>query len=101
MDNKKMAALGSKRELLPLKSLGFALFDCKNLEEAEALIEKLSAQKYELVVISENIVEGNQNLFLKMVKSFPPAILVLPQYKIRRNFAKNIVKEIIKEAVGF
>lgn len=97
----KLAALGNKKELLPLKSLGFALFDCKNLQEAEALIKNLSIQGCELVIIAENIVDGNQKSFLKIVKSFPLAVLVLPQYKIRRNFAKNTVKKIIKEAVGF
>jgi len=108
----KLAALGNKKELLPLKSLGFALFDCKNLQEAEALIKNLSSQGCELVIIAEDIVEGNQKLFLEIIKNFPLAVLVLPQpaslgqarqggYNIRKNFAKDTVKKIIKEAVGF
>ncbi len=110
MEDKKLAALGNKKELLPLISLGFKLFDCKNLEEAEDLIKNLSAQGYEMVIIAENIAQTNQKLFLKIIKSFPLAILVLPQpaspahqggHKTRSNFAKNMVKKIIKEAVGF
>ncbi|MDD5454266.1 MAG: hypothetical protein PHW62_02045 [Candidatus Ratteibacteria bacterium] len=97
----KLAALGNKKELLPLKSLGFALFDCKNLHEAEDLLEDLSGRGFGFVVVSEDIVEGSQKSFLKFVKKFPLAVLVLPQYKIKRNFAKNTVKKIIKEAVGF
>ena len=101
MEDKKLAALGNKKELLPLISLGFRLFDCKNLEEAEGLIKNLSAQGYEMVIIAENIAQMNQKLFLKIIKSFPLAVLVLPQHKTRSNFAKNTVKKIIKEAVGF
>ncbi len=97
----KLAALGDKKELLPLKSLGFSLFDCKSLQEAEDLIEDLSAQGYGLVIIAEDIVYGNQGAFLKIIKRFPPAVLVLPQNKTRKNFAKDTVKKIMKEAVGF
>jgi len=97
----RLAALGNKKELLPLKSLGFVIFGCKNLQEAEDLIEDLSARGFRLIIIAEDIVDGNQEAFLKIIKRFPPAILVLPQYKIKRNFAKNTVKKIIKEAVGF
>ncbi len=119
----KLAALGNKKELLPLKSLGFALFDCKNLQEAKDLIKNLNSKGCELVIIAEDIVEGNQTSFLEIIKNFPLAVLVLPQlaslgqahqggYKVRqpsaiafgvgrKNFAKNTVKKIIKEAVGF
>jgi hypothetical protein len=97
----RLAALGNKKELLPLKSLGFALFDCENLKEAEELLEDLSRQDFGIAIIAENVVEGDQSAFLKIVKRFPLAILVLPKHKIRNNFAKSTVKRIIKEAVGF
>ena len=101
MDDKKFAALGNTKELLPLKSLGFNIFGCKDFKEASEWIEKLNSEKYDLVIVSENVLEGKQADFLDIIRDFPLAILVLPQYEIRRNIAKELVKRIIKEAVGF
>ena len=38
--DKKFAALGNRKELLPLKSLGFDIYDCMDFEKAKALIEQ-------------------------------------------------------------
>ena len=100
MSEGKFAALGNRKELLPLKSLGFNILDCKDFREVQPLIEKLSSEGYDLVIIAENIVEGNQSSFFKIIRDFPLNILVLPEYKIRKNFAKEIVKKVIREAVG-
>ena len=100
MGRKKFAALGNRKELLPLKSLGFDIYDCTDFREARAMIEKLNTEGYDLIIITENIVEGNQTAFLDIIREFPSAVLILPEYKARRNFAKEIVKKAIKEAVG-
>ena len=101
MIDKRFAALGNTKELLPLKSLGFNIFDCGDFKDAENRIEKLKNEGCKLIVITEDIVENKQDSFLQILKNLPLTILVLPKYKTRKNFAKNLVKKIIKEAVGF
>ena len=99
--DKKFAALGNRKELLPLKSLGFDIYDCMNFEEAKTAIDKLNSEGYDLIIVTENIVEIDQASFLDIIRSSPSAILILPKYKVRKNLAKDMVKKAIREAVGF
>jgi vacuolar-type H+-ATPase subunit F/Vma7 len=98
--DKKFAALGDRKELLPLKSLGFDIYDCMDFEEAKALIDKLNSEAYNLVIVTENIVEGNQAPLLDIIRGLSLTVLVLPEYKVKRNLAKEIVKKAMREAVG-
>ena len=97
----KFAALGNGKELLPLKSLGFDIYECSDFKQAEDIINKLSSHEYEMVIVSEKIVEGNQDAFLALIKSIPLNILVLPEYGQRKGIAKDIIKRVTREAVGF
>ena len=99
--DKKFAALGNRKELLPLKSLGFDIYDCRDFGEAKAMIDKLNSEGYNLIIVTENIVEGSQTSLPDIIRSSPSTILILPEYKMRRNLAKEIVKKAIREAVGF
>lgn len=98
--DKKFAALGNRKELLPLKSLGFDIYDCMDFEEAKVMIDKLNSEGYNLIIVTENIIEGNQTSFSDIIRSSRSTILILPEYKMRRNLAKEIVKKAIREAVG-
>lgn len=100
MNPKRLAALGRKDELLPLKSLGFTLYECRNLEEAVSIMNELRREGCDLVIITENIIEANQNKFLECLRNIPVVILVLPQYKIKRNLVKETINRIMKEAIG-
>ncbi len=99
--DKKFAALGNRKELLPLKSLGFDIYDCMDFEEAKAMIDKLNSEGYNLIIVTENIVESDHASFSDIIRSSQSTILILPEYKMRRNLAKEIVKKAIREAVGF
>lgn len=101
MSEKKLAALGNRKELLPLKSLGFNIYDCKDFKEAREMIDKLNSKEYDLVIVTENIVEDNQTSFLDIIRSLPLTVLVLPEYKVKRNLLGDIVKKVMREAVGF
>lgn len=101
MSGNKFAALGSRKKLLPLKSAGFDLYECSSFEEASSIINKLNLEGYDLVVINEDILENREDSFLEIIRSLQSTVLVLPEYKIRRNFTKGIIDRITKEAVGF
>ncbi len=100
MSGKKFAALGNRKELLPLKSLGFDIYDCMDFGEAKTMIDKLNSEGYNLIIVTENIVEGNQATFSDIIRNSPSTVLILPEYKVRKNLAKEIVKKAIREAVG-
>lgn len=99
--DKKFAALGNRKELLPLKALGFDIYDCMDFEEAKTVIDKLNSQGYNLIIVTENIIESDQAYFSDIIRSSQSTILILPEYKMRRNLAREIVKKAIREAVGF
>jgi vacuolar-type H+-ATPase subunit F/Vma7 len=65
------------------------------------MIDKLNLEGYSLIIVTESIIEGNQASFAGIIRNSPSNILILPEYKIRRNLTKEIVKKTIREAVGF
>lgn len=101
MNSKKLAALGIREQILPLKSLGFDLYECKNFREAKSVLNKLNSEGCELVIVTENIIEDEERKFLEVLKKLPLTVVVLPEYRVKRKIAKEVMKRIIREAVGF
>jgi vacuolar-type H+-ATPase subunit F/Vma7 len=95
----KIAAIGSKDIIEPLKMVGVDIFPVTGNSARDVLMEVVN-KGYAVVLIGEDCIEGIEELFLKLSMRPMPSIVPIPGKGKSRNFAYHRLRELIKKAVG-
>ena len=96
----RFLALGRREVLEVLKILGFEIKEASSLEEVEKILEKEDLSSYELVLITEDILDVPPERVTRLMISLPLPVVILPSPGERKEMGKGIIARLIKETLG-
>ena len=96
----KIAVIGDKDSILGFKAIGFDIYPTGENEETVSILERLVADGYALIYITEDKAYGIMDEISKYRSSYFPAIILIPGSKGSLGIGKKFVKESIEKAVG-
>lgn len=93
----KMAIIGDANSILAFSSVGASTFEAQNQAQAEEALSKIVAEKFALVLITENL----QPLLQRMLNDNPSLVyLFIPPIREATGAGARIMEEIVQKTVG-
>ena len=97
----KIAVLGNSDFVMPFSSLGVDCFAVDDkADEIVRTAEKISAEKYAIIVVAENIAPKAEETFRQFTTKVMPCILVVPFTTESTGFAVESLGRLLKTATG-
>lgn len=96
----KIAVVGDKDSVLAFKAVGVEVFDATTPEQANALIKKLTAERYAVVFIAESLAEQIPETLAKAKLQTYPAVVPIPTGKQPSGFGMQGVRSDVEKAIG-
>lgn len=96
----RIAAIGERDLVLPLKAVGVDIFPTSIPEEATNLLKKLAQEGYAIIMITENLAASMQEVMRNYQNQPVPSIVPVPSTLGSEGFAMTRLREAIKRAVG-
>ena len=96
----KIAAIGQKDLILPLKAVGVDIFPTTSPEEASNTARTLAREGYTIIMVTENLAASMQDVMREYQNEAVPSIMPIPSTLGSEGFALARLREAIKRAVG-
>ncbi len=96
----KIAVIGDKDTVLAFKAVGVEVFDATSAEQAQALIKKLTAERYAVVFIAESLAEQIPDTLQKAKAQTYPAVVPIPTGRRPSGFGMQGIKSDVEKAIG-
>ena len=92
----KIAAIGEKDIIEPLKMVGVDIFPVSKENVREVLLSTVN-KGYSVILLSENSIIGIEELFLKLSLRPMPSIIPIPGKGKSKGFAYKRLSELLKK----
>ena len=96
----KIAVIGDRESILGFSGIGMDVFPAYDEQEAKQLIQKLAAQNYGIIYITEKLSLLVEDEIEKYRAKHVPAIITIPGNSGSMNIGANKIKEYARKAVG-
>jgi len=96
----KIAAVGERDLILPLKAVGVDIFPTGTEEEASSISRRLAREGYNIIMVTENLAASMQDVMREFQDQPVPSIVPIPSTIGSGGFALSRLREAIKKAVG-
>jgi len=96
----RIAAVGKKDAILPYKAIGVDIFPVENREEFKDIIKKLVAEKYAIILVTEDLAEENNDIIIEYNEYMIPSIIPVPGTRGAIGYGSKRLREAVKKAVG-
>ena len=96
----KIAVIGDKDSVMAFKAVGVEVFDATTVAEAQALIKKLSQDRYAVLFLAENLAEQMPDVLSKAKAKTFPAIVPIPTTEESSGFGMKSIKNDVEKAIG-
>lgn len=88
--------IGDRGSILPFKAFGVATFEAGKPEEARELIDSMTPEEYDVVLIVEELMQGLEEMGLKPGMN----MVVIPGHRGSSGYGKLLLKKSIQKAIG-
>ncbi len=96
----RIAAVGKKDAILPYKAIGVDIFPVENRDEFKDIIGKLVAEKFAIILVTEDLAEDNSDIIKEYNEYIIPSIIPVPGTKGITGYGSKRLREAVKKAVG-
>lgn len=96
----KVAVMGDRESIYGFASLGLSVFPIDDKAEAPAMVEKLVAENYGVIYITENMADAVSEQIEKYREKNLPAIILIPGIKGNTGDGIRDVHKSVEKAVG-
>lgn len=96
----KIAVIGDKDSVMAFKAVGVEVFDATTASEAQALIRRLSQERYAVLFLAENLAEQIPDVLSKAKTKTFPAIVPIPTTEESSGFGMRSIKSDVEKAIG-
>ncbi|HAP31829.1 MAG TPA: V-type ATP synthase subunit F [Firmicutes bacterium] len=96
----KMAVIGDKDSILGFKSLGVATYPVTDADEAQRVLNRISREKFAVVLITENIAQHLLPQLAELNKKLLPAILLIPNNQGALGLGMEQIRKNAEKAIG-
>ena len=95
-----VAAIGRKEDILPFRSTGATIHITENPGEAGRILANLVKGGYALILVTEDLWSGMGPVTVQYLRSYLPAISVIPGRDGTSRIARDMLYEEVKKAIG-
>ena len=96
----KIAAIGERDLILPLKAVGVDIFPTGSPQEASSIARKLAKEDYSIIMVTEDLAASMHEVMIAYQGQPVPTILPIPSIAGSAGFAMSRLRNAIKKAVG-
>lgn len=95
-----VAIVGDKDSILAFKAIGIEVFEVSNSEEARKTVDKLAANNYGVIYITEQIASEIEETIDRYIKSITPTIVLIPSSQGSLGIGKKKISDNVQKAIG-
>lgn len=96
----KLGVVGDKDSVLAFKAIGIEVFPVVEIEEARKTIDKMAADNYAVIFVTEQIAKDLEETIERYNKVLLPAIILIPSNQGSLNIGMQRIKDNVEKAVG-
>ncbi len=96
----KVGIIGDKDSVLGFLAIGFDVYPAGDNDEAAVLVERLAADDYAVIYVTEQIAAGIGPTILQYREKRFPAIIPIPGVQGNLGIGMGGVKKCVEKAVG-
>lgn len=95
-----VAIVGDKDSILAFKAIGIEVFEVNDAEEARKTVDRLAANNYGVIYITEQIASGIEETLNRYIKSITPTIVLIPSSQGSLGIGKKKISDNVQKAIG-
>ncbi len=96
----KMAVIAEPWTAWGFAGLGLSVYPAENEKEAQDIFKSME-EDYAIIFVSETFYQVVKKRFESRLKDKSPLICLIPNNKERKNLGHQIIREVVRQAVGF
>lgn len=96
----KIGIIGDKQSVQGFKAVGLDVFDCNKAEEAKKTLQRIVADNYAIIYVTENLYEQIKETIYEYNEERLPAIIPIPGMQGSLGLGLRNIKLAVEKAVG-
>ena len=95
-----MAVIGTLDQVLPFKAMGAELYITDDVKAASEAVVRFAEEKYIIILISDDLIKGMDDVLDRFSSSPTPAITAIPGRSGTSSFYNKKMNFMIKKSIG-
>ena len=95
-----VAIVGDKDSILAFKAIGIEVFEAKDANDARKTVDRLAANNYGVIYITEQIASEIEETINRYMKSIMPTIVLIPSSQGSLGIGKKKIRDNVQKAIG-
>ena len=96
----KIAVVGNRDAILPLRLIGFQTYPVTESQEAINTLRKLSRENFGIIYLTEDIAQAIPDTVAFYDQQLTPALILIPTHRGTTGLGQQRIRDNVEKAVG-